>query len=71
MGFDAQTLSAYDFLLLLKDKKIANFESIRRTRCLVQVAHKELRGTLHKERRQLADDVKHDLGYRPQQEKLF
>ena len=54
-------LSAIQFLDLLIENKVAHFETIRRTRALLQKEIPALRGTLYNKRKGLQEDVKKEL----------
>jgi len=60
-GQDINRLSAYDLLVMIKDKMLANAESVRRCRAKFQEVNPELRGKVYYERHKEKKIVEVDL----------
>lgn len=61
MGFDPMKRNANDFFYLIAEKKLANAESVRRSRAKLQELHPEYRGKIYVERHKEKEVVKNDL----------
>ena len=60
-GRDITRMSAYDFMLLYRDKELANHDSISRARRKVQEDNPLLKGDAHHERKLKETAVKEDI----------
>lgn len=60
-GLDMTKMSAYDFMLLYRDKELANHDTITRARRKVQQDNELLRGDKHKDKQAKQEEVKSDL----------
>ena len=59
----SETMTAKEFLVLLRDRKLSNTESIRRTRQKLQEQNVELRGKSYRSRKKETAKVRKELGY--------
>jgi len=60
-GRDITKMSAYDFMLLYRDKELANHDTITRARRKVQEDNKLLRGDKHSLKQEKQQEIKEDL----------